>query len=201
MQSTKNTKSSDKIEIKSNDDFSTYVLKSITPVIVNFHTAGYFPCKKLDRMLEEAFKKEGTFKLVKINKDNHKDLASEYKVKSTPHTFLFNEGMPVSEFNGVDEVSLKYMLITIKTLINLPVEPTEGYNIILRYGDDSFIRKFDGENTIQDIINYAKEQIGTSNDINLSQECPKRVYIDKTQLIKESELSKNQILRVSRILY
>jgi thioredoxin-like negative regulator of GroEL len=108
-------------------------------------------------------------------------LASEYSVSAIPHIILFVDGKAAYEFKGADMNELKKMLEMIKPkafcgkgyvvdegikvkeasgdLINeleksLPAEPQEdGYNIVIRYGDNTFSRKFDGSNTIR--VNFA----------------------------------------------
>lgn len=110
MQSNKNI-----IQFSSSDNLET-IIKGSEPVIVDFYADWCGPCKKLGPILEKRCEDEKTFKLVKINVDQNKDLANEYNVSGIPHVILFFEGKEISNFKGFDPNSLNDMIEKTKTL-------------------------------------------------------------------------------------
>jgi len=85
-------------------------------------------------------------------------------------------------------------------LKKLPNEPTEGsenaYNIILKYNDNAYTRRFSGDDTIGNIRLYAKCCLKTSRNIEIFEPFPRKIYSDDLVILKTSGLSKNQILMV-----
>ncbi|MEI8033580.1 MAG: tetratricopeptide repeat protein [Chlorobiaceae bacterium] len=71
------------------------------PVLVDFWAEWCAPCRMLTPLLEKMAEKGGCrWKLVKINTEEHPDLASHYKVKSIPNVKLFVKGQVQNEFSG-----------------------------------------------------------------------------------------------------
>ena len=77
--------------------FDQEVLKSETPVLVDFWAEWCGPCHAvapvLDRIVEE---REGELKLVKVNIDEEQELARRYGVMSIPTMILFKDGEPAA---------------------------------------------------------------------------------------------------------
>lgn len=72
-----------------------------TPVIVDFWAPWCGPCKTLQPALEAAVRKAaGKVKLVKINIDEHPQIAGQLRVQSIPAVFAFDQGRPVDGFAG-----------------------------------------------------------------------------------------------------
>lgn len=79
------------IEIKK-DNFEQEVLKSKTPVLVDFNANWCGPCRMLGPILDEIASENENIKIVSVNIDSEGDLAEEYGVLSIPCLVLFKEG-------------------------------------------------------------------------------------------------------------
>ena len=81
--------------------FETEVLKSKTPVFVDFWAPWCGPCKIVSPVVEELGKEyEGKLKVVKINVDDNPDTAGKYSVMSIPTLMVFKGGQPVKTMGG-----------------------------------------------------------------------------------------------------
>jgi putative thioredoxin len=71
------------------------------PVLVDFWAPWCGPCKALTPVLEKVVKAaKGKVKLVKMNIDEHPQIAGQLGVKSIPAVFAFQKGQPVDGFMG-----------------------------------------------------------------------------------------------------
>ncbi len=77
------------------DNFDSEVLKSSLPVLVDFWATWCGPCQMLAPVLEEfANENEGKIKVGKVNVDENRELAMEYRISSIPTLILFENGEP-----------------------------------------------------------------------------------------------------------
>jgi thioredoxin 1 len=81
--------------------FETEVLKSETPVLVDFWATWCPPCKMIAPILEEiATEKNGQIKIAKIDADENPSTVQHLGVMSLPTLILFKNGAEVSRVIG-----------------------------------------------------------------------------------------------------
>ena len=78
----------------SDADFEAQVLKSETPVVVDFWAEWCGPCRMIAPALEEiaAGSLNGKVKIVKLNVDENPATAAKYGIMSIPTLMLFKNG-------------------------------------------------------------------------------------------------------------
>lgn len=82
-------------------NFSSEVLNSNLPVMVDFWAVWCGPCKILSPIVEELAKDfEGKLKVGKVNVDENNQLASQYGIMSIPTLKFFKGGKVVGELIG-----------------------------------------------------------------------------------------------------
>lgn len=94
------------------EDFQDRVLKSETPVVIDFHAQWCGPCKILGPRLEKMVAKQnGKVLMAKVDIDDHTDLALEYEVSAVPTVLAMKNGDVVDKFVGIkDEDQLEAFL-------------------------------------------------------------------------------------------
>jgi len=71
------------------------------PVLIDFWAPWCGPCKQLSPVIEKLVRAaKGKIKLVKMNIDEHPDVAGQMGVQSIPAVFAFSNGRPVDGFMG-----------------------------------------------------------------------------------------------------
>ena len=104
--------SSPQITHTSDPAFETDVLKSTTPVLVDFWAEWCGPCKMIAPILEEAAGHyEGKIRIAKLNVDENATLAAKFNIRSIPTLLLFNKGEVVArEVGAVSQSHLRAFL-------------------------------------------------------------------------------------------
>ena len=82
---------------------------------------------------------------------------------------------------------------------NVPAEPKEGentYELAFKFNNDTFSRRFLGDNTIGEVRAYVKNKVKGRN-VNIFTPFPRKVYDNDGQKIKDSGLAKREMLQVA----
>lgn len=78
------------------EDFDKLIEKE---AVVDFYATWCGPCKMFGPIFEEV-SNENTMNFIKLDVDNHNDIARKYGVMSIPTIILFKEGKEVKRFIG-----------------------------------------------------------------------------------------------------
>ena len=82
-------------------DFEDRVLKSDTPVLVDFWAEWCVPCHMVSPVVEEIAQEKGeALKVAKLNIDDNPEATRTYGVMSIPSLILFKDGQEVARVVG-----------------------------------------------------------------------------------------------------
>lgn len=99
------------VETFTDENFDSEVLKSDTPVLVDFYADWCGPCKMMSPTIDELAKKyKGKWKIGKCNIDDAPKSAEQYGIQSIPSLKFFKDGEVTDEsvgFQSKDAIEAK----------------------------------------------------------------------------------------------
>jgi len=83
-------------------NFETEVLKSATPVLVDFWAEWCMPCRMLAPTIDKIAKDyAGKVKVGKVDTDSNRDVSIKYGINAIPTVILFKNGQVAQKFVGL----------------------------------------------------------------------------------------------------
>ncbi len=90
------------LPVVAEQDFERDVLRSELPVLIDFYADWCAPCKTVQPEVEAIARElEGKAKVVKIDIDRSKRIATMLRIQSVPTFMVFHKGRPVAADQGV----------------------------------------------------------------------------------------------------
>ena len=88
-------------QVFNTENFNEEVLQSAEPVLVDFYADWCGPCKMMGPVVEQlAARYAGKVKIGKVNVDESREIARQFRVMSIPTFILFKDGKAVNSAIG-----------------------------------------------------------------------------------------------------
>ena len=92
----------DNVKELTDTNFETEVLKSETPVLVDFWADWCGPCKMLAPTIDKiANEYQGRVKVGKVDTDSNREVSMKYGISAIPTVILFKNGQVAQKFVGL----------------------------------------------------------------------------------------------------
>jgi thioredoxin 1 len=99
---------SNDVVILKDSTFDQEVLKSDTPVLVDFWAVWCQPCKAIAPVVDDlAARYKGKLKVAKMDVDEHQMVAQQFGIRSIPTLLIFKGGRVVDTIVGSDKTKLE----------------------------------------------------------------------------------------------
>ena len=100
---------SDLIKHVSDASFDQDVLKSSTPVLVDFWAEWCGPCKMIAPILDEVAQSfEGKLNVAKVNVDENRDIPAQFGIRGIPTLMVFKDGaLAATKVGAVSKAQLE----------------------------------------------------------------------------------------------
>lgn len=86
------------IHLEKNQDFKSLIKEGVT--LVDFYATWCGPCKMLAPQLEQLAEKRQDINIIKIDVDQHEELAAEFNIRVVPTLILFKDGANINVSSG-----------------------------------------------------------------------------------------------------
>lgn len=86
------------IHLEKNQDFKNLIKEGVT--LVDFYATWCGPCKMLAPQLEQLAEKRQDINVIKIDVDQHEELAAEFNIRVVPTLILFKDGANINVSSG-----------------------------------------------------------------------------------------------------
>ena len=99
-------------------NFNEMVLKSKTPVLVDFWAPRCAPCRLVEPVVDQlAAEYEGKVSFFRLNRDENMRVATRFNVMSIPTVIIFKDGKPYSSHTGFTRDTKKQLIDNLNSVL------------------------------------------------------------------------------------